>query len=136
MSFDWSGYVVLANTLLERAAEIGPSEEACLRASISRAYYGVYGIARRIAERDARTIRLTGTARDHRLLQQYFLESSDKQRRKTGLALNRLRDFRNKADYDDVISGLPGATAYVLRTAQQILEDLKTLDGSAGNRPE
>jgi len=40
MSFNWRDYVDLAQDLLNRA------EEACQRSSISRAYYGVFCLAR------------------------------------------------------------------------------------------
>lgn len=40
MSFDWKSYIHLAEELVKR------QEESCLRSSISRAYYGVFRIAR------------------------------------------------------------------------------------------
>jgi len=42
MTFDWTEYLKLANELAKR------NDEASLRSSISRAYYGVFCIARNI----------------------------------------------------------------------------------------
>jgi len=44
--FDWTGYLALAQELATR------NEEACLRSSVSRAYYFVYNLALSRAERN------------------------------------------------------------------------------------
>jgi hypothetical protein len=47
MSFDWSQYVDVAKELYEQAKTAPqPLQEAKFRASISRAYYAVFGKAR------------------------------------------------------------------------------------------
>lgn len=46
MSFDWSEYVDIAQELAIQAKSNSPHQEAKQRASMSRAYYAVFGKAR------------------------------------------------------------------------------------------
>ncbi len=125
MSFDWSDYLSLAESLSQHPEAPGP-EEAALRAAISRAYYAAHCTARNFAR--SRGITLTRTGRDHQLVIDYFKESKDKGRKSIGLWLDRLRDDRNKADYDDTLTGDPRLQAQSsVAQARSVLTKLNTL---------
>jgi uncharacterized protein (UPF0332 family) len=102
MSFDWAEFLTLADALLRNPDSPGP-EEASLRSAISRAYYAAFCSARNLA-RDRREITPTGSARDHLLVKKHFEASPDRTRRKIGINLGRLRNYRNMADYRDSLS--------------------------------
>lgn len=109
MSFDWADLLTLAEALKSDPNSPGP-REASLRSAISRAYYAAFCVARDFG-RDRGEFTPTGTGADHRLVRGHFLLSSDRTRRKIGADLDRLRDSRNKADYDDVLVGRPAPLA-------------------------
>lgn len=89
MSFDWIDYVILSEELLLI------EEESCLRSSISRAYYGVFGIIRG----KIKFIKNTGTSVHINLINELKFSTS-KIQRKLGKDLDEFRRARNKADYD------------------------------------
>jgi len=109
MSFDWTDLLTLAEALKSDPNSPGP-REASLRSAISRAYYAAFCVARNFG-RDRGEFTPTGTGTDHGLVRNHFLLSSDRTRRKIGADLDRLRDSRNKADYDDVLVGRPAPLA-------------------------
>ena len=109
MSFDWTDLLTLAEALKSAPNSPGP-REASLRSAISRAYYAAFCVARNFG-RDRGEFTPTGTGADHGLVRDHFLLSSDRTRRKIGADLDRLRDSRNKADYDDVLVGRPAPLA-------------------------
>ncbi len=93
MSFDWVSYVELAARLInQRESDI---EEAYLRASISRAYYGVFGT---LWDQKGTSLRTHGSK--HHALIMSLQNSADLSDRKTGVDLDRLRRARNIADYE------------------------------------
>ena len=94
MTFQWSTYVELASRLLQdRRSDL---EEAYLRASISRAYYGVFG-----AIWDKRGQRIAARyGSKHQRLIMHLLNSPHPVDQKVGAALERLRKARNLADYE------------------------------------
>lgn len=110
MSFDWLNYVELALRLLRnREVDI---EEAYLRASISRAYYGVFG-----ALWDKRRRPGFGAhASKHYALIMQLRNSADPFDQEVGFALDRLRRARNIADYEPlaVITPVQARKAYNL----------------------
>jgi uncharacterized protein (UPF0332 family) len=93
MSFDWMDYVKLAEELLNRA------EESCYRSSISRAYYGVFCIARN--KKINRNYDPKDRKRIHWVVINAYKNSSDVNEQNIGLILDKLRKSRNDADYDD-----------------------------------
>jgi hypothetical protein len=56
-----------------------------------------------------------------------FRESADVTRQQIGHYLNRLRIDRNRADYDDEMSGLDKMVALDIEMAQQVLDRLSKL---------
>ncbi len=108
MSFDWSQYLAVARELAEQAKSAPlPLQEAKYRASISRAYYAVFGKARyhlRHNDKIQEPNPLVGSNGEriniHQYVREIFMNSSDQDRTEVGLALNRMVQNRNIADYD------------------------------------
>jgi len=109
MSFDGADFLTLADALVCDPNSPGP-EEASLRSAISRAYYAAFLVARNFG-RDRLEFTPTGTGRDHWIVMNHFRSSPDRIRRKIGLDLDRLYDYRTSADYDDILAGRPVALA-------------------------
>jgi len=126
MSFHWSDYLTLAESLVTDPAAPGP-REATLRAAISRAYYAAFCSARNLAKSRGEIV-TTQTASEHGLVIAHFRGSSEPIRRRIGADLGRLRKHRNSADYDDRLAGDPLATAKLsVVTARNVLAALSTL---------
>lgn len=103
MSFPWSAYLEIVEVLLHVRLSSPPAwhEEAVQRIAISRAYYAAFCTARN----DARVhegFAPTGTGRDHGGVIRHY-EQGSRIHQHIALALRRLRDVRNQADYDDLI---------------------------------
>jgi len=90
MSFDWRKYIKLAEDLL------GQGDEAHWRSSISRAYYGVFCLARNKA--GYKHVKKSDV---HRAVIQYYKMSSSPDDKFVGKVLDELRRNRNDADYND-----------------------------------
>src|SRR5882724_11365786 len=99
MSFPWLEYLVLAEALLQARTTLAP-EEACCRAAVSRAYYGVYGAARTRA-RDQDGLQLSATGDAHQRVIPHYRQGPSSLYRAIGDNLRRLRHAHNRADYDD-----------------------------------
>ena len=115
MSFDWKDYVYLAEELLNRP------EEAYLRSAISRAYYGVFCIAR-----NRKGCKEFTRANVHWEVINKYKNSSDRNERNIGRILDNLRRSRNDADYneDKLISGDLAERAVLL--AKNVLASIGT----------
>lgn len=126
MSFDWADFLTLADALVRDPNSPGP-EEASLRSAISRAYYAAFRVARNSGS-DRGEFAPTKTAQDHRLVMDHSRSSPDRTRRKIGLDLDRLRDHRRSADYDDVLVGIPTSVAQSsVARARNVLDALDSL---------
>ena len=93
MSFDWKDYVYLAEELLARA------KESCLRSSISRAYYGVFCIARN--RKGYQNYEPKRGENIHWLVINEYKISRNVCDRDIGRTLDKLRKSRNDADYKE-----------------------------------
>ncbi|MFH1097610.1 MAG: HEPN domain-containing protein [Candidatus Desantisbacteria bacterium] len=114
MSFDWKSYLLLSEELIKR------SEEACLRSSISRAYYGVFCIAR-----NKKGYKLHKGSNIHsKIIDEY---KEDKTLQKVGWNLDELRRARNCADYDDSREIKKSMAESMLLLAKQVLKDLESI---------
>ncbi|MBV9020753.1 MAG: hypothetical protein JOZ71_08560 [Ktedonobacteraceae bacterium] len=125
MSFEWSDYLALARNLYQQGI-IHSSKEAELRSAISRAYYAAFCKARNHL-RDKEKIVLSEGGQVHAEVQNAFLSSSDRRRKEIGQNLNRLRLFRNQADYRDKLSRLDKTTATSLELADDIISEIRKL---------
>ena len=127
MKFDWSEDFNLAKQLAET------SEEAELRSAVSRAYYSAFCLARnylRDIERDPRLSRnKTYDINVHKYVADEFIhyKSKSKTMIEIGNDLNRLRNMRNKADYEDTMFNLKREARIALMLAQNIILALSKL---------
>lgn len=125
MSFDWSEYLSLAQELAGQTVSPA-SQEAKLRAAISRAYYAAFCKARNhLRDREGYVIPIGGQA--HVYVRDQFKNSPDRLRSQIGHNLDRLRRHRNMVDYDDSVTGLLPMTSRDLRLAQRVLSALTSL---------
>ena len=112
-TFDWTQYLVLAQELKKREGE-----EACLRSSISRAYYSAYHLAcKRLRERD---IDVPSGESGHKGMWDVYRTSDNKDCRKIGGDGDRLRNRRKEADYDDNVDYLTNRVLTTITTAENI----------------
>jgi uncharacterized protein (UPF0332 family) len=125
MSFDWSEFLKLADELLKNPNSPGP-KEASLRSATSRAYYAAFCCARNFA-RDNENFTPYNNAQDHREIRNHFRQRGGRVRRKIATDLNRLRDNRNKADYNDVVRRPSDLAQASVTIAQSVLSALNTL---------
>src|SRR5260370_766340 len=96
------------------------------RFKISRAYYAAFCKARNhLRDKENRT--LSEGPEAHAEVQDKFILSSDRRRREIGENLNRLRTFRNRADYRDIFSGLTNTTITSIELADDVISDISRL---------
>lgn len=113
MSFDWKDYIDLAEELLNR------TEESYHRSSISRAYYGVFCIAKN--KKGYRNYKLKKGENIHWIVINAYKNSSDINEQNIGRILDKLRKSRNDADYDESRSIDRNLAERVVLSAKQIL---------------
>lgn len=117
--FDWSEYLKLAHELGAR------KEEACLRSSLSRAYYCVYNLALTRAERNG-FVPVLGES-THSQLWRLFSQSPEPECIYLGQVALRLKEKREKADYRPVYRRIEEEVPLVLLEAQDFATRLGRL---------
>ena len=136
MSFDWSQYLDVSRELADQARNApAPLQEARLRASISRAYYALFGQARNYLRRHdhVQEILIDSNGQRiniHRFVREQFINQADQDYQEIGEALDRLSEYRNIADYDlnhPVLNNLPFTTQAALRWTREALAKLHRL---------
>src|SRR4028118_2057249 len=108
MRFDWSEYLNLAQDLAATNSDSSANREAKLRSAISRVYYSTFCLARnylRDIEKDLTLFRKNRDINEHQYVAEKFINqrSNNKNMVKIGENLSRLRELRNKADYEDTM---------------------------------
>jgi len=120
MAFDWKTFLDLARDLQARASGAA-NPEALLRTALSRAYYAAFGYARNYA-RDYLKFDPRGDPDDHGRLRHHL---RSKKRGGTATRLDRLRQWRNEADYHHEMSvDLLVAVAAALAAAEYVFMSL------------
>ncbi len=124
MSFCWKDYIDLSKTLIS-SSKNNTLEKAYLRTSVSRAYYGIFCIARNYL-RDIKNIqiRLQNT---HEFVMNQFKFSNNLKEICIGNYLGNLRDDRNKADYGDNYQIDINRANKILASANQVLRFFQQL---------
>jgi hypothetical protein len=130
MSFNWSGYLIIAEKSYEDASGEANNiiAEAHCRSAVSRAYYCVFNVSYAKFAAVWRVNAATGSAKHEWTIVKYKnYHSSDLMKqteyRKKGKDLERLRTYRNNADYDDVLSQRPIRRAEIaIETSRRILD--------------
>lgn len=123
MSFDWQAYVELANELITHQRTHTLAEAYC-RASVSRSYYGVFGIARAWTRAHGIEVGPPGT---HWRVREQYERSLTPDYKKIGAYLHKLWKERKDADYEDsaVVDRRRAATAH--RLAERALNRLRSI---------
>lgn len=119
MPFDWTEYLKLAEFL--HTCKDGFSREATLRSAISRAYYAAFCEARRHAVTEM-SFPDNRDSKDHELLKRHYRSN-----KMSGVAdrLDKLRQWRNECDYDDVAHNVGIKCKESLTLAYKLLDLLK-----------
>jgi hypothetical protein len=117
--FDWTEYLKLAEDLATR------HEEACLRTSLSRAYYYIYNLALIRAERNG-FVSVQGES-THGQLWRLFSQSPEPECIYLGQIALRLKEKREKADYRPVYRRVEEEVPQVLLEAQDFAARLGRL---------
>ena len=123
MLFDWSQYKELAEELRQR------NDEASKRTAISRLYYSVYWKARILLEREDPNLEVSPD-KSHAFVWKKF-EKKGTTRNKIWSDGTRLKEYRQKADYESEIAKLEDVVEISFSIANQII---KNLDAIAGNK--
>ena len=118
--FDWTGYYTLADELAKRA------DEASLRSAISRAYYYVYQIALERAQTNGfKTIAGEGL---HKQLWRNFSASPEPDCQRLAIIAQRLKDKRERADYQQIYPRINDEIRGMLTDAQDFAARLRALN--------
>ncbi len=132
MRFEWSEYLNLAQELAATNSDSSANREAKLRSAISRAYYSTFCLARnylRDIEKDRTFFRKNRDIKEHQYVAEEFINHRIKNKNmvKIGENLSRLRELRNKADYEDTMFNLPTQARTALKLADNIISALSNL---------
>jgi len=104
--FDWVDYLGLAHEMVTQGEPSGAPEESRLRCAVSRAYYAAFGRAKVYLSDLYGPGKLPQTADVHEYVISQFRDDSDDQVwRAIGADLERLREYRNMADYRENAHG-------------------------------
>ena len=127
MSFDWCDYLRLAQS--EASDTAGPAcswREAKLRSAVSRAYYAAFCSARNHAI-SFDGLSFPKSAQAHTLVREHFASRTGKHYQRVAIHLDLLRNDRNRADYDNAVSGLEKVTAKCLKRAATVISQLAAI---------
>lgn len=124
--FDWSGYLQLAEELAKR------HDEASMRSALSRAYYYVYHLALQRAQ-------LNGFVTEpgegtHKQLWRNYSGSPDPDCRTLAEIAVRLKEKRERADYQQTFNRIADEVPRVLDDARDFAGRLKRLNPRHPNR--
>jgi uncharacterized protein (UPF0332 family) len=137
-SFNWNDYFALSLHLvgisdISECSKVTKSDsiisEACLRASISRAYYAAFCIARNYLRDDLDDPRLkkqNNDVNEHKYVADELTNAQDRTLSKAGKSLSRLRIYRNQADYDDNVRSMKSNTEMSIKLADEIIRSIPT----------
>src|SRR5271166_981735 len=118
--FDWSEYFKLADELAKR------TDEAALRSALSRAYYYVYHLAlRRALDNGFTTKSGEGT---HTQMWRNFSGSPEPDCRKLAEIAGRLKEKRERADYNQIYVRINEEIPEMLADAQDFADRLQRLN--------
>lgn len=99
--------------------------ESHLRASVSRAYYAAFCIARNYLRDDLcdpRLKRQNNDVNEHKYVADELTNSRDKILAKVGKDLSRLRIYRNQSDYDDNVKNVSSMAEMSIRLADNVIK--------------
>jgi uncharacterized protein (UPF0332 family) len=123
MSFAWRELLDIADALPKMELDVG--REALLRSAVSRAYYAAFGTAR--AHAGILRASTRKSAAEHGELASFYAKRFGDSGEQIALLLNRMRTFRNAADYDATFDDADAACRITLKDAHLLLHLLATL---------
>jgi len=126
MNFNWVEYFNLARELSGQKG-IAINEEAKLRAAISLAYYAAFCKTRNYLRDVLGDTHIPKSYKAHTYVKDKFKSNSEKNYRRIGNKLDRLRTDRNKVDYDDIVNGISSLVVKSLQDTQDIIDTLASL---------
>ena len=118
--FDWPDFLTLADELSRRP------EEACLRTSISRAYYYIYHLGRQRVLDNGFIVNHYGDS--HRQVWEKFENDPTPDCKKLAILANQLKDKRQRADYDKPYVRIADEFPAVIEIARKFATDLARLN--------
>lgn len=118
--FDWSEYLKLASELAQRP------EESCYRTAVGRAYYYVFHLARK--RLDENGFPFIQGASSHKQVWEKYDGSPEYDCRKLGEIAKRLKEKRERADYNDFYPRIGEDIPEVLADARDFAARLTRLD--------
>jgi uncharacterized protein (UPF0332 family) len=119
LPFEWAEYLTLADELSKR------TEESCRRSAMGRAYYYVYHLA--LARSIANGLVVRSGEGTHTQLWRIFSQSPDPSTRKLGELAKRLKEKRERADYNAYYSRLEEEIPEMLADAKAFATALSAL---------
>jgi uncharacterized protein (UPF0332 family) len=119
MPFDWSEFLTLADELGQRA------DEASLRSALSRAYYYVYHLA--LTRAEANHFKARPGEGTHTQLWKLFSTNPEPDCWKLAQIASRLKEKRERADYDSVYPRVDEEVPVVLEAARDFATRLAKL---------
>ena len=123
MSFAWRELLDIADALAE--IKLNVSQEALFRSAISRAYYAAFGTAR--AQAGVLRASTRKSAAEHGELVAFYAKRFGDTGEQVSVLLNRMRTFRNAADYDATFEDVGAICQVALKDAHNLLDLLATL---------
>jgi len=117
--FDWIGYYTLARELAARA------DEASRRSAISRAYYYVFNLA--LARATDNGFRSRPGESTHTQLWRNYSGSPDPDCKRLAVIANRLKEKRERADYEKIYPRINEEVTALINDAQNFANVLGAL---------
>lgn len=119
--FDWVDFLDVAEALLAQPT----ATEAAQRTAIGRTYYAVFCVARRYVDPDGVTIPRDGRA--HRLVWEALESAPRGVPRRIAQVGRRLKQRRERADYDEVYPNLDIEAPHSIALARRLFRDVPEL---------
>jgi uncharacterized protein (UPF0332 family) len=123
MRFAWRELLDIADALAELKLRV--SQEALFRSAISRAYYAAFGTAR--AQAGILRASTRKSAAEHGELATFYAKRFGDDGEQIAALLNRMRTFRNAADYDATFDDAGAICEITLRDAHELIDLLALL---------
>lgn len=120
-AFDWSQYLALAEELVARP------DETALRSSISRAHYYVYHLA--LTRAEANSYKPERGESTHAQLWRVFSGSPDPDCKHLAVIADRLKEKRERADYNDFYVRIAEEASVLLQEARAFAALLAKVPG-------
>jgi len=117
--FDWVEYLELAGELAERR-----ESEAALRSAVSRAYYAVFCKARQTLRDQGFIVPRRGA---HQFVWEKYQNHRERSHRRIGLHGERLKNYREDADYEETATELVRTVEDSLERAREVIHFLRNL---------